>query len=184
MHNLAKQIRVSVPITPCLSYFFRRQDVPIRTIVRMKIIRPQMILMLTWMKRKHMWLKAMTFSSEVASYSFYNKYAKENGFSVRHEKIKKDIDKSGTPTIRYRRFLCSRAGTRERKYLTMEGRGYRHRTESCYYCGTHLSVSRNKKKGFGQFWDFTTLTTIHRLHLIKSLFFDLIERSRLIINLK
>jgi hypothetical protein len=40
-------------------------------------------------------VKAMTFASEEAAYLFYNKYAKEHGFSIRHEKIKKHIDKLG-----------------------------------------------------------------------------------------
>ena len=102
-------------------------------------------------QRKYAAVKAMTFVSEEAAYYFYNKYAKEHGFSIRREKTKNDIDELGTPTIRYRRFLCSRAGTRQSKYLTMEGRRYRHRPESRCNCGAHLSVSCNRKRVFGLF---------------------------------
>jgi zinc finger SWIM domain-containing protein 3 len=65
----------------------------------------------------------MTFASEEAAFMFYNKYAKDHGFSIRREKVKREKGPSGK--IRYRRFRCSRAGKRESKYLTMDGRSRR-----------------------------------------------------------
>jgi hypothetical protein len=101
--------------------------------------------------RKYAAVKVMIFLSEEAAYYFYTKYAKEHGFSIGREKKKNDIDELGTPTIWYRRFLCSRAGTRESKYLIVEGRRYRHRPKSRCNGGAHLSVSFNRKKVFGVF---------------------------------
>ncbi|KAK1605624.1 hypothetical protein QYE76_029297 [Lolium multiflorum] len=98
-------------------------------------------------QRKYEAVMAMIFVSEEAAYYFYNKYAKEHGFSIRREKKKERLDELGTSTIRYRRFLCSRAGQRESKYLEMENRTYRHRPESRCNCGAHFSVSYNRKKG-------------------------------------
>jgi zinc finger SWIM domain-containing protein 3 len=98
-------------------------------------------------QRKYEAVRAMIFLSEEAAYYFYNKYAKEHGFSIRREKKKERLDELGTSTIRYRRFLCSRAGQRESKYLEMENRTYRHRPESRCNCGAHFSVSYNRKKG-------------------------------------
>jgi zinc finger SWIM domain-containing protein 3 len=98
-------------------------------------------------QRKYEAVRAMIFVSEEAAYYFYNKYAKEHGFSIRREKKKERLDELGTPTIRYRRFLCSRAGQRESKYLEMKDRTYRHRPESRCNCGAHFSVSYNRKKG-------------------------------------
>ena len=34
-------------------------------------------------------VKAMTFVSEDAAYDFYNKYARDRGFSIRREKVKR-----------------------------------------------------------------------------------------------
>ena len=101
-------------------------------------------------------VKAMTFASEEAAYEFYNKYAKQQGFSIRREKVKHDVNKVGTP-IRYMRFLCSKAGKRESKYLNMIDRIYRHRPESRCECRAHLVMSFNRKKGVWtvlQFDDF------------------------------
>ena len=100
---------------------------------------------------KYAAIKAMVFSSEEAAHAFYNKYAKEHGFSIRRDRLKQNMDESGTPNFTYRRFLCSRAGTRESKYLNMQGRRYRHRPESRCRCSAHFSVSLNKKKAFGLF---------------------------------
>ncbi|XP_071680953.1 protein FAR1-RELATED SEQUENCE 5-like [Lolium perenne] len=51
-------------------------------------------------QRKYEAVRAMIFVSEEAAYYFYNKYAKEHGFSIRREKKKERLDELGTPTIR------------------------------------------------------------------------------------
>nr|XP_051190958.1 protein FAR1-RELATED SEQUENCE 5-like [Lolium perenne] len=50
-------------------------------------------------QRKYEAAKAMIFLSEEAAYYFYNKYAKEHGFSIRREKKKERLDELGTPTM-------------------------------------------------------------------------------------
>ena len=64
----------------------------------------------------HWKISAMTFDFEAAAYVFYNSYAKDHGFSIRKEKFKRGKGPSGR--IRFRRFVCSRAGKRREKYLT------------------------------------------------------------------
>ena len=44
---------------------------------------------------KYAAVKAMTFPSEDAAYAFYNDYAKEHGFSIRREWVKKEMDEFG-----------------------------------------------------------------------------------------
>ena len=101
---------------------------------------------------------AMTFVSKESAYVFYNNYAKQHGFGIRRCKAKHD-DKLGTPTnIRYRRFVCSRAGTRESKYLNMVDRIYRHRPESRCECRAHFTVSCNRKKGV---WTILQFDDVH-----------------------
>ena len=87
---------------------------------------------------KYAAVRAMTFTSEEVAYEFYNKYANDHGFSIRREKVKKATDDiTGTPTFRYRRFLCSKAGTREAKYLNI-----RHKKKAASI-GTDLSLAAN-----------------------------------------
>ncbi|KAE8790224.1 hypothetical protein D1007_35562 [Hordeum vulgare] len=71
---------------------------------------------------------AMPFRSQGDAYIFYNNHAKEHGPSIRKQKVKRVKDGSGI--IRYRRFLCSRAGRRQSKIITMEGRKRRLRPET------------------------------------------------------
>ena len=108
---------------------------------------------------KYAAIMAMTFAYEEATYAFYNKYAKQQGFSIRCCKVKHDVDKLGTPTnVRYRHFVCSRAGTREIKYLNMVDRIYRHRPESRCKCGARFTVSFNRKKGV---WTVLQFDNVH-----------------------
>jgi hypothetical protein len=72
------------------------------------------------MLETHCKIMDMTFRSEGDAYMFYNSHAKERGFGVRKEKVKRGKGLSGI--IRFRRFVCFRAGKRQRKYITMEGR--------------------------------------------------------------
>uniref|UniRef100_A0A0A9HHP5 FAR1 domain-containing protein n=1 Tax=Arundo donax TaxID=35708 RepID=A0A0A9HHP5_ARUDO len=50
----------------------------------------------------------MTFGSEDKCYSFYNKYARDKGFSIRKDVVRRE-KKVGD--IFYRRYLCSKEGS-------------------------------------------------------------------------
>ncbi|KAK1680438.1 hypothetical protein QYE76_041286 [Lolium multiflorum] len=89
-------------------------------------------------------IKEMTFISEAATYSFYNRYAKDYGFSVRLDQVKRFDD----GVIRLRRFVCSRQGRRPKNQLTTEGRVYRHRPESRCGCKARLVVKFDGRTGF------------------------------------
>ena len=62
----------------------------------------------------------MTFTSQWEAYMFYNNYAKDRGFSIRKDKVKRG--KGPSITVRYRRYVCSRAGKGLSKFLNPEGR--------------------------------------------------------------
>lgn len=72
------------------------------------------------MLETHWKVMEMTFRSEGDAYNFYNKHARERGFSIRRQKVKRGEGPEGI--IRFRRFLCSRAGRRQARFITMEGR--------------------------------------------------------------
>ena len=90
----------------------------------------------------HWKISAMTFDSEAAAYVFYNSYAKDHGFSIRKEKVKRGKGPSGR--IRFRRFVCSRAGKRQEKYLTMIVRKRRPRPESRCRCKAQMIVKYDR----------------------------------------
>ncbi|XP_024310579.1 uncharacterized protein LOC112268744 [Brachypodium distachyon] len=97
----------------------------------------------------------MTFGSEVEAYMFYNKYARDHGFSIRKGKVKVKRAKS-SETIRLRHFVCSRAGKRAKKFLAMEGRIRRPRAESCCRCEAKLTIKLDRLRGIwyvGKFVD-------------------------------
>ncbi|KAK1626546.1 hypothetical protein QYE76_000861 [Lolium multiflorum] len=95
-------------------------------------------------------IKEMTFISEAAAFSFYNRYAKDYGFSVRLDQVKRFDD----GVIRLRRFVCSREGRRPKKQLTTEGRVYRLRPESRCGCKARLVVKFDGRTGFWVVQDF------------------------------
>ncbi|KAK1643036.1 hypothetical protein QYE76_060841 [Lolium multiflorum] len=95
-------------------------------------------------------IKEMTFISEAAAYSFYNRYAFDYGFSVRLDQVKRFDD----GVIRLRRFVCSRQGRRPKNQLTTEGRVYRHRPESRCGCKARLVVKFDGRTGFWVVEDF------------------------------
>nr|XP_051211458.1 protein FAR1-RELATED SEQUENCE 5-like [Lolium perenne] len=95
-------------------------------------------------------IKEMTFISEAAAFSFYNRYAKDCGFSVRLDQVKRFDD----GVIRLRRFVCSREGRRSKKQLTMEGRVYRLRPESRCGCKARLVVKFDGRTSFWVVEDF------------------------------
>ena len=87
----------------------------------------------------------MTFTSQWEAYMFYNNYAKDRGFSIRKDKMKRG--KRLSTTVRYRRYVCSRAGKRLSKFLNPEGRTRRLRPETRCECGAHLVVKLDKGRG-------------------------------------
>ena len=58
-----------------------------------------------------------TFTSEEEAFTFYNNYARDKGFSVRKEKVRRS-KQSGA--IVSRRFVCCREGERDGKWLDKE----------------------------------------------------------------
>ena len=79
---------------------------------------------------RHRIVKEMTFTNEAATFAYYNAYARERGFSIRKQRVKRNSE----GVINYRRFLCSRAGEREGRYVHMENRKKRPRALSRCHC--------------------------------------------------
>ena len=59
-----------------------------------------------------------TIATEGEAYIFYNKYARDKGFSVRKQKVRR-AEHSGQ--LLFRRFSCSREGERETKMARERG---------------------------------------------------------------
>ncbi|XP_040256707.1 protein FAR1-RELATED SEQUENCE 5-like [Aegilops tauschii subsp. strangulata] len=74
-----------------------------------------------------MQIMEMTFTSHDAAYDFYNSYARDNGFSIRKNKV--------------------RQGKRDSKLLTEEGHSRRLGAETRCFCETHLTVKLDQKRG-------------------------------------
>ncbi|KAM3197683.1 hypothetical protein ACQJBY_073010 [Aegilops geniculata] len=90
----------------------------------------------------HWKVMAMTFGSQWEAYTFYNKHARERGFNIRKEKVKRGKGLSGT--IRFRRYVCSRAGKQQSKFLNSEGHTRRLRPGTRCECGAQLVVKLDK----------------------------------------
>nr|XP_045086393.1 protein FAR1-RELATED SEQUENCE 5-like [Aegilops tauschii subsp. strangulata] len=69
----------------------------------------------------------MTFTSHEAAYDFYNSYARDNGFSIRKNRV--------------------RQGKRDSMLLTEEGHSRRLRPQTRCHCETHLNVKLDQKRG-------------------------------------
>ena len=87
----------------------------------------------------------MTFTSHEAAYDFYNSYARDNGFSIRKNKVR--YRKAESHHMRYRQFICSRQGKRDSRLLTEEGHIRRLRPETRCHRNAHLTVKKDKKRG-------------------------------------
>ncbi|KAK1631976.1 hypothetical protein QYE76_006291 [Lolium multiflorum] len=97
-------------------------------------------------KRKFYWeVMEKTFVSEAAAYTFYNGYARQEGFSVRKFKFKQT--KGANKIVRRRRFVCSREGKRNSKFLTMDNRTRRLRPLSRCNCKAELDVKLDRGSG-------------------------------------
>ncbi|XP_073362439.1 protein FAR1-RELATED SEQUENCE 11-like [Aegilops tauschii subsp. strangulata] len=92
-----------------------------------------------------MQIMEMTFTSHDAAYDFYNNYARDNGFSIRKNKVR--YSKTESRHMCYRRFVCSRQGKRDSKLLTEEGHSRRLRAETRCFCEAHLTVKLDQKRG-------------------------------------
>ncbi|KAE8814662.1 putative LRR receptor-like serine/threonine-protein kinase [Hordeum vulgare] len=57
---------------------------------------------------RHWKVMATAFRPEEEARDFYNAYAKEHGFNIRRDLLRRKQNVEGT--MRFRRFLCSRAG--------------------------------------------------------------------------
>ena len=85
-----------------------------------------------------------TFKSLGEAYIFYNQYAYERGFSVRKDSLKYSKGPEGTK--RLRKYLCARAGKRQAKLCTMEGRTRRLRGETRCFCDAHITLKLDKER--------------------------------------
>jgi hypothetical protein len=54
--------------------------------------------------------------------------------------------KGATGIIRFRQFLCFRAGRRQAKFITMEGCTHRLRPETRCDCGAHMVVKYDRQR--------------------------------------
>lgn len=93
---------------------------------------------------RHWKVMRKTFRSLGEAYIFYNQYAKDRGFSVRKDLLK--FLKGPEGGMRLRRYLCSRAGKRQAKSCTMEGRTRRLRGESRCFCDAHITLKLDKER--------------------------------------
>ncbi|XP_044321604.1 protein FAR1-RELATED SEQUENCE 11-like [Triticum aestivum] len=85
-----------------------------------------------------------TFKSLGDAYNFYNQYAYEHGFSVRKDSLK--YSKGPEATKRLRKYVCARAGKRQAKRCTMEGRTRRLRGETRCFCDAHITLKLDKER--------------------------------------
>ncbi|XP_037462060.1 protein FAR1-RELATED SEQUENCE 11-like [Triticum dicoccoides] len=92
-----------------------------------------------------MQIMEMTFTSHDVAYDFYKSYARDNGFSIRKNKVR--YSKTESRHMCYRRFVCSRQGKRDNKLLTEEGHSRRLRAETRCFCEAHLTVKLDQKRG-------------------------------------
>ncbi|XP_044974252.1 uncharacterized protein LOC123442296 [Hordeum vulgare subsp. vulgare] len=90
-------------------------------------------------------IREMTFVSAEAAFNVYNIYAKDNGFSIRKDKVR--YSKTESHHMRLRRYVCSREGKRDSRLLTEKGRSRRLRPKSCCNCEAQLTVKLDKKRG-------------------------------------
>ena len=88
---------------------------------------------------------ARKFDTDHEAYVFYNNHARERGFSIRKQRVRKGKRTGGEVCLR--KFVCSREGKRRDKYLTMDGRTHRLRPESRCNCKAELTVKFDKTQG-------------------------------------
>ncbi|KAI8537876.1 hypothetical protein RHMOL_Rhmol09G0058300 [Rhododendron molle] len=88
----------------------------------------------------------MKFVSEEETGLFYNAYAKAMGFSVRKHKSKRHRGNEGY--VKWRDWVCSREGKRNKKHLERTDRKRRHRDETRIGCGAKFRSGGFQNVGF------------------------------------
>lgn len=78
-----------------------------------------------------------TFSSENEGNDFFNKYARQKGFIVRKDNVKRHPE---TGMVVYRRFVCSRAGLRDKKHMNRTDRQRKERTLTRCECPVQFGI--------------------------------------------
>ncbi|KAJ4851393.1 hypothetical protein Tsubulata_041113 [Turnera subulata] len=101
----------------------------------------------------------LEFDSEEEAYEFYGKYSRCIGFTIRKDVVKRDF--SGK--IVKRTFVCSNAGLRDPKHLSMKNRKRDHRALTRSRCGARLRIT--KDPGFNK-WKVLKFNEEHNHDLI------------------
>ncbi|PUZ56833.1 hypothetical protein GQ55_5G369600 [Panicum hallii var. hallii] len=92
------------------------------------------------------------FGSEDEGFQFYNNYALEKGSSVRKSYVEWDND--NRDLLNLRKFVCSREGFRESKYMKNGNRKRKARNISRVGCRARLVVAQVKETGWWYVKDF------------------------------
>lgn len=96
-------------------------------------------------EEEHAAMIKMRFQSKEQDFDFYNKYAKEKGFSIRKDYSRRDVS---ADKIIHRRFICSREGYRKEIYMDTANRTREPRALSRCGCESLLfKIKHDKVKG-------------------------------------
>lgn len=89
-------------------------------------------------------MTAMRFKTEKEGFLFYNRYAKEKGFSVRKNYIRRDPI---TIAVTHRQYQCSREGHRKEVYMEAANRSREPKALTRCGCNALFEIKLDKKKG-------------------------------------
>lgn len=89
-------------------------------------------------------IMGMKFPSELHGFQFYNKYARERGFSVRKDYCRRD---RFSGIIIHRRFTCSREGFRKELYMDVSNRSREPRALTRCGCKAQFEIKLYQKEG-------------------------------------
>ncbi|KAL6885488.1 hypothetical protein ACP4OV_010267 [Aristida adscensionis] len=104
----------------------------------------------------------MTFGSEDECYNFYNKYARDKGFSIRKDIVRRER-KVGD--VFFRRYVCSKEGCRDAELSDIKNRKYRERAKTRCDCPAELSVRFDKAR---ELWFVDNFVDDHNHQLTSS----------------
>ncbi|KAL6858786.1 hypothetical protein ACP4OV_017788 [Aristida adscensionis] len=85
-----------------------------------------------------------TFQTEDEAFCFYNSYARDKGFTIRREKVRR-AKHSGA--LLFRRFVCGREGERQAKFLNTDSISRRPRALTRCHCPTLLDIRLDRSSG-------------------------------------
>ncbi|XP_040384495.1 protein FAR1-RELATED SEQUENCE 5-like [Oryza brachyantha] len=97
---------------------------------------------------------SMRFKSEEEGYVFYNNYAREKGFSIRKDYVRRDPITNG---IFHRQYTCSREGCRKDMYMGMKNRTRQPRALTRCGCEAQFVIKLDKVRG-----DWYVLKFVHK----------------------